>query len=107
MTSITSRARQVPRDVPLPGCSPGLGGGLKQFEAQGNEWQQTSPSGTAPTARTNAAADWSNSADGLYIFGGQTGGGRALRRCGALPILRPCERLAVLRPYGLGVLHDR
>ena len=44
---------------------------------QGNAWQQITPSGSAPTAGSAAGA-WSEAADGLYIFGGDLGGGNDL-----------------------------
>ena len=37
---------------------------------QGNAWQQITPSGTPPTARRLHVAAWSDTVDGLYIFGG-------------------------------------
>ena len=40
------------------------------FDRQGNAWQQISPSGSAPAARQNHAAAWSDAADGMYVFGG-------------------------------------
>ena len=38
--------------------------------AQGNAWQQITPSGSPPAGRSRHTATWSTAADGLYIFGG-------------------------------------
>ena len=38
--------------------------------SQANSWEQLSPSGTAPSARTAHTAVWSPDADGFYTFGG-------------------------------------
>ena len=41
------------------------------FGVQANAWLQITPSGTPPGARRWSSAVWSNTADGLYIFGGE------------------------------------
>ena len=41
---------------------------------QGNSWQQLTPSGTAPSARSGHSAAWSDVAAGMYIFGGYAAG---------------------------------
>ncbi|CAE7199689.1 gefF [Symbiodinium microadriaticum] len=40
------------------------------YARQANSWEQLSPSGTAPSARTAHTAVWSPDADGFYTFGG-------------------------------------
>ena len=51
---------------------------------QANRWQQLSPGGTAPTARSSHTAAWSPAADGMYVFGGFEGSSRVLSAAVAL-----------------------
>ena len=37
---------------------------------QGNVWQEIFPTGAAPLERDYHVAAWSDTADGMYIFGG-------------------------------------
>ena len=39
---------------------------------QANAWEELNPTGLLPVARSALSAVWSKSADGIYIFGGQT-----------------------------------
>ena len=58
---------------------------------QANRWNQLFPSGTAPTAREEHTAVWSDVADGMYVFGGVVAaGGRGLSVNGS----RAAERAA-------------
>ena len=45
------------------------------FRMQANAWLQITPSGTPPSERGQGSAVWSNTADGLYIFGGSGASG--------------------------------
>lgn len=42
---------------------------------QANSWQQISPSGSPPAGRHGHAAVWCHTVDGMYVFGGGSGGG--------------------------------
>lgn len=51
--------------------------GLHFYDRQADEWQQLSPSGSA-AARDSHSAVWSPTADGMYIFGGNSYSGERL-----------------------------
>jgi len=69
-------------------------------------WSEVTFSGTAPTARSEHTAVWSEAADGMYIFGGYDGSspvlgaaevhGEPLNLKTAGAVLRPLERSAFL-----------
>ena len=71
--------------------------------SQANTWTELSTTGRPPSKRYDAAAVWSDAADGLYLFGGWDSSGLGLGQEGSLlpASLRLPERPLVLQPPGV------